>query len=121
MDPAGPAEPDATYGGEPAMTRSRREFIRIGSAAATYSALAVPAAVMADDPALGLIFPPLNYPIPPDAERLYPTGVRFLSGGVGLPGGMTVEGYDEAVPRICLRLRHLRNRERRQSRSSDRR
>jgi arylmalonate decarboxylase len=82
------------------MASSRREFIRIGSAAATYSALAVPAAVMADDPALGLIFPPLNYPIPPDAERLYPTGVRFLSGGVGLPGGMTVEGYDEAVPRI---------------------
>jgi arylmalonate decarboxylase len=57
-------------------------------------------AVWAADPAVGLIFPPLNYPIPPDAARLYPKGVEFLSGGVGLPGGMTVEGYDEAVPRI---------------------
>jgi arylmalonate decarboxylase len=55
---------------------------------------------LAADPALGLIFPPLNYPIPPDATRLYPKGVQFLGNGVGLPGGMTVEGYDEAIPRI---------------------
>lgn len=82
------------------MTSSRREFIRIGSAVAAYSAVAAPARILADDPAIGLIFPPLNYPIPPDAGRLYPAGVRFLSGGVGLPGGMTPEGYDEAVPRI---------------------
>ena len=54
----------------------------------------------AEDPALGLIFPPLNYPIPPDAKLLYPAGVRFLSGGVGLPGGMTPAGYDEAIPRV---------------------
>jgi arylmalonate decarboxylase len=54
----------------------------------------------ADAPALGLIFPPLNYPIPPDAARLYPVGVRFLGNGVGLPGGMTLQGYDEAIPRV---------------------
>jgi arylmalonate decarboxylase len=82
------------------MTRSRREFIRIGSAAVASSVVAAPAWVLAQEPALGLIFPPLDYPVPPDAGRLYPAGVRFLSGGVGLPGGMTVEGYDEAVPRI---------------------
>src|SRR4030095_8920152 len=37
--------------------------------------------------------------IPPDAKRLYPSGVRFLGNGVGLPGGMTLESYEEAIPR----------------------
>src|SRR5262245_217169 len=81
------------------MSISRRELLRIGGAAAALAGID-PSAAWAADPAVGLIFPPLNYPIPPDAKRLYPKGVEFLSGGVGLPGGMTVEGYDEAVPRI---------------------
>ena len=42
----------------------------------------------------------MNYPIPPDAKRLYPTGVRFLGDGVGLSGGMTIDGYEEAIPRL---------------------
>ena len=82
------------------MTRSRRDFLKLGGIAA---ALAMPGASLltaAGDPALGLIFPPLNYPIPPDAKLLYPKGVEFLSGGVGLPGGMTLAGYDEAIPRV---------------------
>jgi arylmalonate decarboxylase len=54
----------------------------------------------AQEPTLGLIFPPLNYPMPPDPARLYPRGVKFVGTGVGLPGGMTLQGYDEAVPRI---------------------
>jgi arylmalonate decarboxylase len=88
------------------MTTSRREFIAIGGAAAVCAALeASPFA--AGEPALGLIFPPLNYPIPPDASRLYPKGVRFLGNGVGLPGGMTVEGYEEAVPRILPAAQEL--------------
>ena len=33
-------------------------------------------------------------------KRLYPAGVEFLGDGVGLPGGMTVEGYEEAIPRV---------------------
>jgi len=78
----------------------------MGGVAAALSAIDVPAA-WAADPALGLIFPPLNYPIPPDAKQLYPKGVEFLSGGVGLPGGMTVEGYDEAVPRIIPEAQRL--------------
>ena len=78
----------------------------MGGAVAALGAIDVPAA-WAADPALGLIFPPLNYPIPPDAKRLYPKGVEFLSGGVGLPGGMTVEGYDEAVPRIIPEAQKL--------------
>src|SRR4029450_3195525 len=35
----------------------------------------------------------------PDAKRLYPSGVEFLGDGVGLPGGMTIQGYEEAIPR----------------------
>lgn len=81
------------------MRSSRRAFLQIGSAAAC-AVWSESTSVFAADPALGLIFPPLNYPIPPDAKRLYPTGVQFLGNGVGLPGGMTIEGYDEAIPRI---------------------
>src|SRR5512135_2019516 len=79
---------------------SRRDFLRNSGIAAAWAALGTSPRAAASDPAVGLIFPPLNYPIPPDASRLYPRGVEFLSGGVGLPGGMTVEGYDEAIPRV---------------------
>jgi arylmalonate decarboxylase len=82
------------------MTGSRREFLKLGGAAAAYGAFGVEALTAAEEPALGLIFPPLNYPIPPDAKLLYPSGVRFLGNGVGLPGGMTPAGYDEAIPRV---------------------
>jgi len=90
---------------------SRRDFIRIGSAAAaTFVASGFSrtfATAAPGDPAIGLIFPPLNYPIPPDAKRLYPKGIEFLSGGVGLPGGMTIEGYDEAIPRVLPEAQRL--------------
>ena len=82
------------------MPTSRRDFVRIASAATAVTALGSPALGFANDPALGLIFPPRDYPIPPDAKRLYPSGVEFLGDGVGLPGGMTVEGYEEAIPRV---------------------
>lgn len=51
------------------------------------------------EPALGLIFPPANYPVPPEAHRMYPSGIRFLSIGVGLPA-MTPEGYDSVIDKI---------------------
>src|SRR5262245_37024158 len=82
------------------MTRSRREFLKLGGIAAATTAMGSRLLTAAGDPALGLIFPPLNYPIPPDAKLRYPQGVEFLSGGVGLPGGMTLAGYDEAIPRV---------------------
>jgi arylmalonate decarboxylase len=81
------------------MPATRRDFVK-SAAAATALVPLTPALLFAADPAVGLIFPPLNYPIPDDAKRLYPNGVVFLSGGVGLPGGMTMAGYEEAVPRI---------------------
>lgn len=88
------------------MSGSRREFLKLGGVAAAYAAMGT-RAWAADDPALGLIFPPLDYPIPPDARRLYPAGVRFLSNGVGLPGGMTLAGYDEAIPRVLPKAAEL--------------
>ncbi len=82
------------------MASSRRDFVRIAAGAAACAALAVPDIATGQERALGLIFPPLDYPIPPDAKRLYPAGVQFLGDGVGLPGGMTLAGYDEAIPRV---------------------
>src|SRR5262249_10897579 len=90
------------------MRITRRDVIRMGGVAAALGAFDLREARAADR-ALGLIFPPLNYPIPPDAKRLYPKGVEFLGNGVGLPGGMTVEGYDEAVPRIIPAAQELAN------------
>ena len=91
------------------MTATRRDFLKLGGAiavaAGTRQALAA-----AGDPVLGLIFPPLNYPIPPDAGRLYPAGVEFIGNGVGLPGGMTIEGYDEAIPRVLPAAQELAKR-----------
>lgn len=89
---------------------SRRRFLEIGGAAAVAGVGASfnwPILHAADEPALGLIFPPLNWPIPEDAKRLYPKGVRFLGNGVGLPGGMTIEGYEEAIPRVLPRAKEL--------------
>src|SRR5688572_26170064 len=82
------------------MSHSRRDFVRIAGGAAALTAFGVPDVAIAQERALGLIFPPLDYPIPPDAKRLYPKGVEFLGDGVGLPGGMTLAGYDEAIPRV---------------------
>jgi arylmalonate decarboxylase len=48
---------------------------------------------------LGMIFPPANYPVPPEARLLYPTGVKFLAEGVGLER-MTAEEYDRVFDRI---------------------
>src|SRR5580765_2034785 len=82
------------------MAGSRRDFLKFGGLATAYATLGTRLIKAGAEPAVGLIFPPLNYPIPPDAKRLYPAGIEFLSGGVGLPGGMTLAGYDEAIPRV---------------------
>jgi len=78
------------------MTNSRREFLKVVSAGAACARLGVSAA---SEPTLGLIFPPANYPVPPEAHRMYPSGIRFLSIGVGLPA-MTPEGYDSVIDKI---------------------
>jgi len=75
-------------------TSSRRQFLQIATAGAACAALG-----SAADPVLGMIFPPANYPVPPEARLLYPSGVRFLSAGVGLER-MTPEGYDKVFDKI---------------------
>src|SRR5690242_6884761 len=82
-----------------AMTTTRRDFVRLAGTGMAAALLSSPV-FGANAPALGLIFPPKDYPIPPDAKRLYPSGVEFLGDGVGLPGGMTIQGYEEAIPRV---------------------
>jgi arylmalonate decarboxylase len=89
------------------MLTSRREFLTTAGLAAAYALLAESPLAVAANPTLGLIFPPENYPIPPDAKMLFPKGVEFIGNGVGLPGGMTVEGYDEAIPRVLPRAADL--------------
>ena len=76
------------------MQTSRRRFLQTAAAAAIAAPLASSA-----EPVLGMIFPPANYPVPPEAKELYPTGVKFLAKGLAFHG-MTIESYDEAVPRI---------------------
>ena len=73
---------------------SRRRFLQTTAAAA----LTVPLAA-APEPVLGMIFPPANYPVPPEAQLLYPKGVKFLAEGLAFHG-MSIDSYDEAVPRI---------------------
>jgi arylmalonate decarboxylase len=87
------------------VATTRREFVKLGSAAALASALGVPALAQGV-PTAGLIFPPLDYPIPPAAKRLFPTGLRFISNGLGFKG-MTIAGYDEAIPRVLPRAADL--------------
>lgn len=87
------------------MTMQRRDFLAASGTAAFLSALGMPA-LGAGEPTVGLIFPPLDYPIPPDAGRLYPAGVRFIGNGLGF-SGMTIEGYNEAIPRALPRAKEL--------------
>jgi arylmalonate decarboxylase len=77
---------------------SRRTFLRIAVAGALGAAMDI-SAHAAPDPVLGMIFPPANTPVPPEARRMYPSGVRFLAEGIGLER-MTPEGYDQVLGRI---------------------
>lgn len=80
------------------MTGDRRDFLKTAILGATAMTLGAEPA-RAADPVLGLIFPPADYPVPPEATQLYPTGVTFLARGIGLEA-MTPASYDRAIPRI---------------------
>lgn len=83
--------------------KSRRLFLQTAAASLT-----VPFASAAE-PVLGMIFPPANYPVPPEAKELYPKGVTFLAEGLAFHG-MSIESYDEAVPRIVPAALKLKER-----------
>ncbi|HEY8521517.1 MAG TPA: ABC transporter permease [Gammaproteobacteria bacterium] len=98
--------PDSGNERGPGMSGSRRDFLRLAAALGIATGAAA-TALGQREPTAGLIFPPLDYPIPPDAKRLFPSGIRFIGNGVGLPGGMTIEGYEEAIPRVVPRAQDL--------------
>jgi arylmalonate decarboxylase len=83
---------------------TRRQFLQSAASLVAAAPLARSA-----EPVLGMIFPPANYPVPPEAKTLYPSGVTFLAEGLAFQG-MTIEGYDEAVPRIVPAALKLKER-----------
>jgi arylmalonate decarboxylase len=84
---------------------SRRKFLQIATVGAASATLGWSASA-GTDPVLGMIFPPANTPVPPEAHLMYPTGVRFLATGVGLER-MTPGGYDQVFDRIVPAARKL--------------
>jgi arylmalonate decarboxylase len=82
---------------------SRRRFLHAAAAS-----LAAPLAAAAE-PAVGLILPPANFPVPPEAKLLYPRGVKFLAEGLAFHG-MTIESYEEALPRLVPAALKLKER-----------
>lgn len=90
------------------MSNTRRDFLQQSGIAALACALGMPSAAQ-QVPTAGLIFPPLDYPIPPDATRLFPRDLRFIGNGLGFKG-MTVESYEEAIPRVLPRAAELAER-----------
>jgi arylmalonate decarboxylase len=83
--------------------KSRRMFLQTAAASLT-----VPFASAAE-PVLGMIFPPADYPVPPEARELYPKGVSFLAEGLAFHG-MSIESSEEAVPRIVPAALKLKQR-----------
>ncbi len=88
------------------MSLNRRDFIQAGTAASLLDGARLAGPRPPTHRRSGLIFPPANYPIPPDAGRLYPSGVRFIGNGLGF-NGMTIESYNEAIPRAMPRAQEL--------------
>jgi len=72
---------------------NRREFLKASAVGLVGSTVAKSA-----DPVLGLIFP-VTRPVPPEGLAMYPTGVKFITLGLGLKT-MTPEGYDAVIDRI---------------------
>jgi arylmalonate decarboxylase len=85
------------------MITSRRQFLHVAAA----GTLAAPF-VSAAEQVLGMIFPPADNPVPAEATLLYPN-VNFLAEGLAY-SGMTIAGYDEAVPRIVPAALKLKER-----------
>jgi arylmalonate decarboxylase len=86
---------------------SRRDFLKLTSAGATLAAFGAGSLLAAQgQPTLGLILPPANLPVPPEAYEMYPAGVQFLALGLGLER-MTPAGYDHVVDRIVPAAKKL--------------
>jgi arylmalonate decarboxylase len=80
------------------MRLSRRELLQAGVTAGVASSFSLPTSA-ATLPLLGLIAPPKDYPVPPEALALYGKNIRFTVYGLGLPT-MTPEGYDSVIDKM---------------------
>ena len=58
------------------------------------------------NPIVGLILPPANRPLPPEASTLYPAGIDFRVECLGLER-MTPEGYEGVIDRIVPAAKRL--------------
>ena len=84
------------------MMTSRREFLQTGLAGLGVTM----AARAAETPLVGLIFPSTGGNIPYEGAAMYPSGIRFVSGGVGLER-MAYDDYDRVADRIAPVARSL--------------
>jgi arylmalonate decarboxylase len=83
---------------------SRRKVLESGVALLGSATLA-----RAQEPVLGLIFPPANRPVPEEGLIMYPKVVKFIVEGLGL-ATMTPEGYDQVIGRIAPAAQKLAQR-----------
>src|SRR5580698_4938563 len=75
---------------------ARREFLQT-----TIAGLGLTLAAQASEaPLVGLIFPSTGGNNPYEGAAMYPSGIRFLSGGVGLER-MACDDYDRVADRIA--------------------
>src|SRR5580765_8275500 len=77
------------------MVISRRQFVQTSLAISARVAMGAAGTPLV----LGLIAPPEDYPVPPEALTLYQSQVRFSVFGLGLKT-MTPEGYDSVIDKI---------------------
>jgi arylmalonate decarboxylase len=82
------------------MKASRRDVLKAGGALLASAGIG-----HAAEPALGMIFPRKGPP-PPEAAAMYPSGVKFLTEGVGLDM-MTPAGYDSVIDKIVPAAKEL--------------
>lgn len=61
-------------------------------------------------PVVGMIVPPREGRVPPEASALYPDGVRFVARGLGLRA-LTMDDYAIAIERVAELARDLREAE----------
>src|ERR1700680_2394690 len=82
------------------MNRSRRQILKTGCGLVAAAALGRSA-----EPVVGLIYPQKS-PVPAEGLAMYPSGVKFLMGDVGLET-MTPEGYDSVIDHIVPAAKKL--------------
>ena len=82
------------------MRISRREVLQAGLAIGIAARAELAGDAATDNrPLLGLIAPPKDYPVLPEALTLYGSQIRFTVYGLGLPV-MTPAGYDSVIEKI---------------------